>query len=77
MGNYTLFLDLGDLGNPRTEAGKQAKNFTKNVPKILHLKSSSEQIFSDNWRWVPLTLRFGNTTACALTTPFVRPCKLL
>ena len=26
-----------------------------NVPKILDLKSSSEQIFSENWRWVPLT----------------------
>ena len=24
-----------------------------NVPKILDLKSSSEQIFSENWRWVP------------------------
>ena len=26
--------------------GRQAINFTKNVPKILVLKSSSEQIFS-------------------------------
>ena len=34
--------------------GRQARNFTTNVPKILHLKSSSEQIFSENWRWVPL-----------------------
>ena len=34
--------------------GKQAKNFTTNVPKILDLKSSSEQIFSENWRWVHL-----------------------
>ena len=32
--------------NPRT--GKQARNFTTNVPKILDLKSSSEQIFSEN-----------------------------
>ena len=39
------------LENPRR--GRQAKNFTENVPKILDLKSSSEQIFSDNWRWVP------------------------
>ena len=31
--------------NPRR--GKQAKNFTTNVPKILDLKSSSEQIFSE------------------------------
>ena len=25
--------------------GRQARNFTKNVPKILDLKSSSEEIF--------------------------------
>ena len=31
--------------NPRR--GQQARNFTKNVPKILDLKSSSEQIFSE------------------------------
>ena len=30
--------------NPR--GGRQARNFTTNVPKILVLKSSSEQIFS-------------------------------
>ena len=29
--------------NPRR--GRQARNFTTNVPKILGLKSSSEQIF--------------------------------
>jgi len=39
--------------NPRR--GRQARNFTTNVTKILDLKSSSEQIFSENWRWVPLT----------------------
>ena len=38
--------------NPRRD--RQAKNFTTNVPKILDLKSSSEQIFSENCRWVPL-----------------------
>ena len=38
--------------NPRR--GRQARNFTTNVPKILDLKSSSEQIFSGNCRWVPL-----------------------
>ena len=32
------------LENPRR--GRQARNFTTNVPKILVLKSSSEQIFS-------------------------------
>ena len=40
--------------NPRR--GRQARNFTTNVPKILDLKSSSEQIFSENWRWVPLSI---------------------
>ena len=39
--------------NPRR--GRQARNFGKIVPKILDLKSSSEQIFSENCRWVPLT----------------------
>ena len=39
--------------NPRR--GKQARNFTTNVPKILDLESSSEQIFSKNWSWVPLS----------------------
>ena len=39
--------------NPRR--GRQARNFTTNIPKILDLKSSSEQIFSKNCRWVPLS----------------------
>ena len=41
--------------NPKR--GRQARNFTAklNVPKILDLKSASEQIlFSKNWRCVPL-----------------------
>jgi len=41
MGNYTI---LGEFENPRR--GRQARNLTTNVPKILDLKSSSEQIFS-------------------------------
>ena len=41
--------------NPRR--GKQAINFTINVLEFLDLKWSSKQIFSENWRWVPLTLR--------------------
>ena len=41
MGNYTIFQMFE---NPRR--GRQARNFTTNVPKILDLKSSSEQIFS-------------------------------
>ena len=40
--------------NPRR--GRQARNFTKNVPKILDIKSSSQQIFSENCRWVPLII---------------------
>ena len=50
MGNYKIF---EGLENPRR--GRQARNFTTNVPKILDLKSSSEQIFSKNRRWVPLS----------------------
>ena len=38
--------------NPRR--CRQARNFTTNVLKILDLNSSSEQIFSKNWRWVLL-----------------------
>ena len=49
MGNYNIF---EGLENPRR--GRQARNFTTNVPKFLDLKSSSEQIFSKNRRWVPL-----------------------
>ena len=47
--------------NPRR--GRQARNFTANVPKILDLKSSSEQIFSENCRWVPLfhSIRVGRS----------------
>ena len=49
MGNYSI---LQMFENPRR--GRQARNFTTNVPKILGLKSSSEQILSENCRWVPL-----------------------
>ena len=49
MGNYTIFLMFE---NPRRS--RQARNFTENDPKILDLKSSSEQIISENCRWVPL-----------------------
>ena len=54
MGNYTIF-ELFE--NPRR--GRQARNFGENVPKIVDLKSSSEQIFSENCRWVPLTSQPG------------------
>ena len=39
MGNYTIVLKFE---NPRR--GRQARNFSENDPKILDLKSSSEQI---------------------------------
>ena len=51
MGDYTIFQMFE---NPRR--GRQVRNFTTNVPKILDVKSSSEQIFSENCRWVPLSL---------------------
>ena len=51
MGNYTI---LEMFENPRR--GRQARNFTTNVPKILVLKSSSEQIFS---RKLPLGAPVG------------------
>ena len=40
------------LENPRGD--RQARNFTTNVPKILDRKLSSEQIFFENCRLVPL-----------------------
>ena len=49
MGNYNIFQMFE---NPRT--GRQARNFTSNDAKILDTKSSSEQIFSENSRRVPL-----------------------
>ena len=49
MGNYTIFWMFE---NPTR--GRQARNFATNVPKTLGLKSSSEQMFSLNSRWVPL-----------------------
>ena len=52
MGNYTI--NFWGFENPRR--GRQARNLTTNFPKILYLKSSSEQIFSKNCRWVPLKL---------------------
>ena len=48
--------------NPRS--GRQARNFTKNVPKTLDLRSSSEEIFSENCRWVPLLCHKVNLPRC-------------
>ena len=39
MGNYTIFLKFENC-----RRGRQATNFSENDPKILDLKSSSEQI---------------------------------
>ena len=49
--------------NPRR--GRQARNLTTNAPKILDLKSSSEQIFS---RKLPL----GAPAVCVCRSPLVR-----
>ena len=51
MGNFTI---SGGFENPRR--GRQARNLATKVPKILDLKSSFEQIFSKNCRWMPLTV---------------------
>ena len=57
---------LSAPGSPRMRRCRQARNLTTNVPKILDFKSSSEQIFSRNCRWVPLL--FTNS-ATSLMTP--------
>ena len=65
MGNYIIF-----GGSENARRGRQARNFTTNVPKILDLKSSSEQIFSENWCWVPACITVweqkqkGQRTVC-------------
>ena len=48
MGNYKIF---EGLENPRRGGSKK---FHNNCSENLDLKSSSEQIFSKNRRWVPL-----------------------
>ena len=49
--------------NPRI--GRQARNFTTNVPKILVLKSSSEQIFSRKLPLgAPVRLLFTYKNSC-------------
>ena len=53
--------------NPRR--GRQARNFTTNVPKILVFKSSSEQIFS---RKLPL----GAPGKCIHFQDFIRIAEL-
>jgi len=65
MGNYPILLMFE---NPRR--GRQARNLTTNVPKILDLKSSSEQIFSENCRWVPLIITQDLYQTCQSNTCF-------
>jgi len=58
--------------NPRR--GRQARNFTTNVPKILVLKSSSEQIFS---RKLPLGAPdYRPTTSSSIPTEGSTPIKV-
>ena len=50
--------------NPRR--GRQARNFTKNVPKILDLKSSSEHIFFRKLSLgAPVWIRMGMPLLCS------------
>ena len=44
--------------NPR--GGRQARNFTTNVPKILDLNRLPNRYFSENCRWVPLKIESLN-----------------
>ena len=43
MGNYNIFWMFEN-----SRKGRQARNFTTNVAKILDLKSSFAQMFSEN-----------------------------
>ena len=63
MGYYTIFYMFE---NPRR--GRQARNFTTNVPKIVDRKSSSEKIFLENCRWVPL-IEFNQAAILEIYTP--------
>ena len=53
--------------------GRQARNLTTNVPKILDLKSSSEQIFSENWLWVPQKSVLRSTNLAAASVSVISP----
>ena len=71
MGNFTFFICFKILG----EAGKPCRHFTTNVPKILDLKSSSEQIFSENSPWVPLFKIEPCTNCCTHYIILSTPCE--
>lgn len=49
---YYHYLNTGVM-HDQWRTGTEARNFIATVPKILDFKSS-EQIFSENWRWVPM-----------------------
>ena len=80
MAIYSIFYMFE---NPRT--CRQAQNLTTKISKILDLKSSSEQIFSENCRWVPLNfVDRHNSINLSLTrskmaepTYFLRNCALV
>ena len=77
MGNYTIF-----VGFENHRRGGQARNLTTNAPKILDLKSSSEQIFYENCRWVPLTTEalsgmvFASAQKLSIALSFLLPWQL-
>ena len=49
---YYHYLNTGVI-HDQWRTDREARNFIATVPKILDFKSS-EHIFSENWRWVPL-----------------------
>ena len=57
--------------------GRQARHLTTNVPKILDLKSSSEQIFSKHCRWVPLTASVRSLFHQASETIYLPPERII
>ena len=68
MGNYTIFLGGGGWGFENlSRRGRQARNLTTNVPKIIDLKPSSEQRFSKNCRWMPLTVMITHNVTLSNT----------
>ena len=69
MGNYTMFLKFE---NPRR--GRQARNLSENDPKILDLKSSSEQII---FRKLSLGAPEYSLSACLVFMPVNRHSALI
>ena len=63
MRNYTIF-GGGGAGFEDPRRSRQARIFNNKYSEILDLKSSSEQIFSNNCRCVPLIM--GRTVPLCL-----------